>query len=440
MKPLKITIIGGGSYQWTKKLFTDFALEPMLNGSRLMLHDINEEALEIMSAICRMINVTTAAGWNIETALNLDEALQDSDVVIVQISVGDFEAMRPDIEISAQYGVDQTVGDTVGPGGLSRALRSIPVILDIATKMEQLAPQAWLINLTNPMTTITRAINKYTHVKAIGLCHEVNKIRQRLQAIFNLESEAELSFKVGGVNHFTWLTDFKVRNEDGFELLIQYYRKGRLKFITDCESNDPFDNRFLLTLKLFYLFGVLPAAGDRHLAEFFPYFLKPESLSTYGIKLTGIDFRITKREQNKEQYLKILAGHSKLAITKSLEEISNLVVALFYGKPALRTVNLPNMGQIDNLPRETVVETLAFVNLGQVTPLAIGNMPNSIAGLLHRHIYNQELIVDSAFLGSKPKALQALINDPLISGVDQAEQLLDALLLANRNWLPRFFK
>jgi alpha-galactosidase len=438
LDPLKIIVIGGGSYQWTEKIFIDYVLEEQLDGSTFVLHDIDPEALDIMGRVCEKIVDETDSRWEVKTTLDLEEALDGADVVIIQISTGGFETMRSDIEIPSKFGIYQSVGDTVGPGGLSRALRGIPVILNIAYKMEDICPDAWLINLTNPMTTITRAVNKYTDIKTIGLCHEVNKIRELIKDIFDLESENEMSFTVGGVNHFTWITNLNIKGENGLDLLLEYYRKGKLQYITDYKTENPFYNRFLLNLHLLEIFGALPAAGDRHVAEFFPYFLQPEQQKKYGLELTTLDYRIKKKDKNKKRYLKIIDGKEELKLFKSLEEISDLVIGLFGGKPRLRTMNLPNSGQINNLPNDAVVETMAVASYNTVSPLTIGQLPSNVLNLISRHLLNQEKIVDAAYYGDKNMALQVLLSDPLvINGPDEVKKMLEEMLKANKKWMPQ---
>jgi len=376
---------------------------------------------------------------------NQQEALEDADYVILTITVGGFDTMQHDLEIPYKYGIYQSVGDTVGPGGLSRALRSLPVVLDIAKDMAKLCPRAWLINITNPMTTITRVVSKRSSSRCIGLCHELFGTMRRLQKLFGLTNwRKEITVTAGGVNHFVWILDMRINGRDGFEMLRQYLsdaerlkeRKGRTPDVSPLFTTDA------LKFELFKTYGYLPAAGDRHIAEFFPYFLGAEvnKGADFGVRLTTIDTRRDKWSPRDQQRVRdLIAGREKLSKEKSQEAVSNVIASLAGGIPLIEIMNLPNRGQIDNLPREAVVETLGCVRQDTAQGLAIGNLSEPILGWVQGHVVNQEMTVEAALDGDRKLALQVLLNNPMTCNFREAGKMLDELLEANRKYLPRFF-
>src|SRR4051812_6588180 len=215
---MRIVIVGGGSRQWGPKLCADILTTPSLADATIVLQDIDEDALPPIAALCERIGREVGAHATIEGTTDRRRALEGADFVAVTISTGGFTSMAHDLDIPARYGVRQSVGDTCGPGGINRSLRNIPVLLDIARDMEEQCPDAWLLNLTNPMTCLTRAINKETSIKAVGLCHEV-VIMSWIVAIALGVPADETDFAISGVNHLPWITELTVRGEDGFTAL-----------------------------------------------------------------------------------------------------------------------------------------------------------------------------------------------------------------------------
>src|SRR3954454_23500302 len=216
--PMRITIIGGGSYQWTPKLLVDFVNTPVVRDAEVVLHDIDPAPLPRMVELARHLAAVRGVSLTARATTDRRDALRDADFVVVNISTGGFRSMRHDLEIPERHGVRQAVGDTVGPGGVMRALRTIPVFLDIARDIEELCPDAWVLNLTNPMTTICRALTRETSLKTVGLCHEIT-ITQFLLSLLLDESFLDLPLTVGGVNHLPFVTALDVAGDDGFDLL-----------------------------------------------------------------------------------------------------------------------------------------------------------------------------------------------------------------------------
>lgn len=434
----RIAIIGGGSFNWTPILLQDLALTPGI-AAHVTLQDIAPEPLEGMLRLGQRIIDAAGADLTLDVTTERAHALQDADYVIVTINVGGLRAMQHDLEIPAKYGVYQSVGDTVGPGGLSRALRNIPVMVEIAQDMERVCPEAWLLNITNPMTTITRAVTKTSTIRTVGLCHEIDNVRQGLLKMFDA-SEDEVELIVAGTNHLPWFLDLRVRGEDGFRMLRDYVASGKPIPLKEGYTGprEPFQDHWQLKLALFEAYGALPAAGDRHLAEFFPYFLRDEAGrgKEFGVLLTSIEQRVEIGANARARYSAWMDGSETPSLARSHEAVAPIIAALAQGRSLKTVVNLPNTGQIDNLPRDAVVETLGIVGPTGAHGIAAGALPPAILNTVHPHVINQEMIVQAALTGDRTMLLQALLNDPLTRDFRTAGRMLDELLEAHAALIP----
>ncbi|HEY2429697.1 MAG TPA: hypothetical protein VGI06_12255, partial [Acidimicrobiales bacterium] len=282
---MQVTIIGGGSYQWSPKLMTDLLGTPSLAGAHLTLMDIDPEPLPKMEALFGVANETLGAKATVSTTTDRRRALDGADFVVVTISTGGFASMAVDLDVPARYGIRQSVGDTVGPGGINRSLRNIHVLTAIARDMEEICPEAWLLNITNPMTCLTRAASRESSVKTVGLCHEVGNYCLDVAIAFGQPWEA-VRPTITGVNHFPVVTALDVGGADGLALLRDLVEEvGGLAGLVPTPGQEPaepfskldFARRHVLSLTLLDRWGALPAAGDRHLAEFLPSVLTEAS-------------------------------------------------------------------------------------------------------------------------------------------------------------------
>ena len=294
----QVTIVGGGSYQWGPELMADLFGTPALAGMHLVLEDIDPAPLPKMEALAHKLKDAMGARATVATSTDLRAALDGADFVIVCISTGGFRSMAVDLDVPAAHGITQTVGDSVGPGGVNRALRNIPVLVGVGKAMEECCPDAWLFNITNPMTTLTRAVSRETGIKTVGLCHEVGNFCMDLAIALGRPGDA-VSASVTGVNHFPVLTSLEVDGEDGFDVLRKLVDEvGGLDSLAPYEgrpeaekfSKLDFAQRHLFKLTLLDRWGTFPAAGDRHIAEFVPFALTPESDwgARYNIELSPI--------------------------------------------------------------------------------------------------------------------------------------------------------
>ena len=447
---MQVTIIGGGSYQWSPKLVTDLLGTPSLAGIHVVLMDIDPEPLPKMEALFRRANELLGAKATVASTTDRRLALDGADFVVVTISTGGFESMTVDLDVPAKYGIRQSVGDTVGPGGISRSLRNIPVLVGIARDMEECCPEAWLLNITNPMTCLTRSVTKETSIKAVGLCHEVGNFCLDLAVAFGQPWEA-VRPTVVGVNHFPVVTSLDLAGADGLAILTNMVDElGGLDALAPAaalEEAEPFSKldfgrRHLLSLALLERWGALPAAGDRHLAEFLPFILTERSGwgATWGIELCPI----SRREEDQAGFVAdvdaILAGEREVETWQSGELVAPVIDSLVTGTRREVPLNLPNAGQCPQLPTDCVVESICVVDgegmRGRDTPTA----PAPLAEVLRRQVAVQELTVAAAVCGDRNAARSAFALDPLAGRGDLADidAMVDDLMAGTLRWLPQF--
>jgi len=428
MAGVKTVFIGGGSFHWGPDIIRDFIVTPELQDGLLVLHDINPEAARANQKIANMMKEQAGASLAIEVEDNRRSALREADYVVLAISTGGLEAWRLDMEIPDKYGCRQTIADTVGPGGMSRALRNIPVIVGIAGDMEEICPKAWLLNVTNPMTALTRAVWKATGITCIGLCHEVYGLLGYLERTFGM-TRADISYNFAGINHCGWILELTVKGRDGVQMLREYWAEhgGR---------------KDTVAAVLLDAYGYLPVWNGRHLSEFFPHFLTEES--GWGEKYGFLDQMVTVKDRfasvarRREHWLKMQQGEDLPALELGGEPIVPIILARETGKEYDFIANWPNRGQIANLPMEAVVETRAIADERGVTPFSAGYLPEAVRAVLARHVSNQELIVHAGLTGDYAAVLQAFANDPLVRSLESAKGMLDELLAAHREYLPQF--
>ena len=434
----KVTLVGGGSPLWTPGLLRDIMVNPTLGDTEVVLHDVDRDALDLQLAVAAALRARTASPVTVTGTTQLDRALDGADHVVVSISTGGLEAMRHDLEIPAAFGIHQSVGDTVGPGGLARALRAVPVMTDLARAVERLAPRARIINLTNPMTVLCRAMSQATSVPVVGLCHEVSNVRAHLALVLDVP-ETSLRLDVAGVNHLPWVVRLDADGEDGLARLARLAADGPPPPPAGHPGRSTID-RWQVKLALLRLTGCLPAAGDRHVAEFFPFFLSAtaDRGRAWGVELTTVSERRRRRATDIARCRSLVNRPEIADLTPSREQLAPLLAALAGGPPARLVVNLPNRGQLPQLPPDVVVESYVQVDAGGLHPETGVVMPPVVAGWVRRHVENQELTVAAARHGDRRAALQVLLCDPLLSDLRVAEPLLGALLAAHRQYLPQF--
>ncbi|MBV8950516.1 MAG: hypothetical protein JOZ99_06560, partial [Actinobacteria bacterium] len=349
----------------------------------------------------------------------------------------------------------QSVGDSVGPGGISRALRNIPVLVGIARDMEELCPDAWLLNITNPMTTLCRAVTRTTSVKTVGLCHEIAGTRWTLANLLGGGYDA-VDLTITGVNHLPVITELRVDGVDGFERLRELveHPEAHASELLEIDLPDDLDDTIRaqltkgpvlasnrLKFELFRRFGALPGAGDRHLAEFFPGFLTESSGwgAQWGVKLTTIADR--ERDQGGHiERLEELLGMEEVPTTPSGEIVAPLIDCFLTGTRREFPLNLPNTGQCPDFPPDVIVESMGVADGDGIRGRDRAVAPPVLGEYLRRVSASQELTVEAALTGSRETAFEAMLADPLAGRIDfdQLACMTGEMIDATKQWLPQF--
>ena len=436
----KLAIIGGGSRYWARDLMKDLAVKAGFDGE-ISLYDLNHEAARKNVEISKRIfgRPEAVSNFKVRAMKTLAGCLKGADFVVISIEPGPTELRYADLEIPHAHGVVQPVGDSTGPGGWLRGLRAIPVFEDFARAIMANCPKAWVINYTNPMTLCTRALYAAEpEIKAFGCCHEVFGTQHRLRGVaqdaFGMEDIRlpEVEVNINGVNHFTWVTEAHCRGVDLFPALRE--RISQPDFFADrtrdarkrVRNKRYFGSHCLVSLDLFRRFGALGAAGDRHLAEFVPWYARDEkTLHRWGVVCTPYSYRLESRGKKDVS----VDTYAQAAINPSGEEGVEQIEALLGLRHLDTNVNLPNRGQSPELPWDAVVETNAAFRRDRVTPLLAHPLPSSAHSLVSRVVDVQEALLSAALARDLDAAREALFLDPLITlSTDRCAAMADAML------------
>jgi len=437
---LKIAYIGGGSRDWARKLMIDLALCPDLTGE-VMLEQLGNWMQSQPGVLSQ---------WRYTAVPTLRETLKNADFVIISIQPGSLELMRDEIALCEQYGLYYPVGDTTGAPGLIRGLRSASTYKGFAQALAAYCPNAWIINYTNPMSICTRTLTRVApELKVFGCCHEVFSTQEMLANIaaryLNIEvpPRSEIHVNVLGINHFTWVNKATYQGEDILELLKHYLEQPdvlRTYTQEEVESfNDWFHSIDQVKFNLFKRFGILAAAGDRHLVEFLPGFIRsPETLFEWGVIRTPVSWRIERWMTAPQKTRDLIDGVTPLVLESSGEEGVSMIKDLLGLGDLVTNINMENIGQISNMPLHAVVETNAHFSRDSVVPLAAGALPAAgIAPLVNQHSANQELVIEAALTEDTDLAFQAFFNDPSNHlPLDDCWELFNKMLQLNKEDLP----
>ena len=451
---LKIAYIGGGSRGWAYGLMGDLAQEPALSGT-VNLYDIDQEAAlqneKIGNALSKRKDVV--GKWKYKAKPTLASALKGADFVIISILPGTFDEMESDVHQPEKYGIYQSVGDTTGPGGIVRALRTIPMFEEIALAVKQNCPNAWVINFTNPMTVCVRTLYKvFPEIKAFGCCHEVFGTQElmihMLKEKYGFVAQRNMiKTNVVGVNHFTWITEAKYQDIDIYKVYADFVAENPQGFASHTDENwvkIPGANRQQVKFDLFRRYGVIAAAGDRHLAEFcngYWYLKDLETVKSYGFTLTPVSYRKNELVERLERSRKLASGEEEYKLRKSGEESVRQLKALLGLGDIVTNVNVPNRGQVANNPLDAVVETNAHFSADSVRPVFAGNVPEKVNALVMRIIEEQEAVVEAGLTGDYELAFSVFVNNPNVNlPIDQARKLFDEMLENTKKYLPAYEK
>ncbi|WP_137290533.1 family 4 glycosyl hydrolase [Natronorubrum halophilum] len=447
---VEIGYVGGGSQGWAHTLINDLAQCGDVAGT-VALYDVDYEAAVRNAELGnRVVDREDADGdWTFEAYRELGDTLADADFVVCSIQDPPAETFVHDIDVPKQYGIHQPVADTVGPGGILRSMRAIPQYRTIAATIRERCPDAWVINYTNPMTVCTRTLyEEFPDINAIGLCHEVFKFQEQFADIAERYVDGaddvdpdEIHVNVKGINHFTWIDEARWRGRDLYRFLDD--ELAARKPLADFDPGEMADasywvNNYRVAFDLYERFGLLAAAGDRHLVEFVPWYLDledPEELHRWGIRFTPSSARLpdgdgpTRTERH-------LAGDEEFELHESGEEAVDIVRALLGIEPVETHLNYPNEGQVADLPEGAVVETNALLTGDDVSPITAGSLPREVRSLVLTHVNNQETLVEAGFDGDLDRAFRVFLSDPLVTFErDAAEALFVELVDREREYL-----
>lgn len=462
----KITFMGAGSTIFAKNILGDSMLTPALQNSEIALYDIDATRLKESKAVIETLNKNVNAGRAKITAhlgvANRKKALKGANYVVNAIQVGGYEPSTViDFEVPKKYGLRQTIADTLGIGGIFRALRTIPVMIDFARDIEEVCPDAWLLNYTNPMAMITGGVLRGSDVKAVGLCHSVQVCAETLlRDVGMLDSVKKPNWKISGINHMAWLLELKDGDTDiypeakrraahavktvqkaGKDLSPENIRKLKgEKWLESCAKDVQHD---MVRLDMIKHFGCYITESSEHNAEYTPYWIKsqhPELIDIYGIPLDEYPRRCVNQIANWKKQSKEMVGNPALTHKRTHEYGSYIMEALETDAPFRIHGNVMNYGLISNLPEKAVVEVPCLVDRNGIHPCQVGNLPEQLAGLNRTNINPQILAVEAALEGSRDKVYQAAYLDPHTSAelpLAQIRSLCDDLIKAHGSMLPK---
>ena len=455
MKDVKIAYIGGGSRGWAWTFMTDLALEKKLSGT-IRLYDIDEDAAKNNEVIGNHLSERHEAvgKWRYETVKTLEEALTEIDFVVISVLPGTFDAMYSDVHLPERHGIYQSVGDTAGPGGMIRALRTIPIFVEIAEAIKAFAPKAWVINYTNPMSLCVKTLYKiFPEIKAFGCCHEVFGTQNVLKGILEKDcgfakiDRHDIRINVLGINHFTWLNDASYRGMDLFPIYKNYVDKHFAEGYEDTEehwANKSFECLQRVKFDLFNRYGYIAAAGDRHLAEFVngeEYLKDPQTVQDWDFGLTTVAWRKEDLIARQEKSNRLASFEEEVKLEETGEEGILLIKALCGLGSVVSNVNIPNSGrQIKNLPEDAIVETNALFERDSILPVYAGEMPQNLLELMMPHIENHERIYEAAITANIELVVEAFATDPLIGNrlsEKENRQLVLDMINNTKEYLPK---
>lgn len=433
VEDIQIAYIGGGSRGWAWSFMTDLAREEQIAGT-IRLYDIDHEAAKANEIIGNhlMEREDACDKWNFKVIDSLQEVLTGADFVVISILPKTFDEMEVDVHMPERLGIYQSVGDTAGPGGMMRALRTLPIYVEFAKAIKEYCPKAWVINYTNPMSLCVKTLYEvFPEIKAFGCCHEVFGTQKVLAGIAKKElgieeiDRREIHVNVLGINHFTWFDYASYKGYDLFPIYRKYIEEHFEEGYNDPDRNwmnSSFNCAHRVKMDLFRRYGLIAAAGDRHLVEFMPgdeYLKDPETVKSWKFGLTTVQWRKDDLQKRLERSRKLVSGEEEIDLKPTGEEGILLIKALCGLDRMVSNVNIPNKGrQIANLPENAIVETNAVFERDAIRPVLAGSLPENVRQLILPHVENHERIMKVVLGGNKDVDLivEAFLHDPLVKG------------------------
>ncbi len=465
--PPKIVVLGAGSAIFGLGAMATLIKAPRLKRAELCLVDINEQGLETMTALAEKMNQAWDAGMTIRSSTDRRDLLPGADFVIVSVQVGQREAVwEMDWQIPLRHGVHQPYAENGGPGSIAHTFRNLPVILAIARDMEELCPDAWYINLVNPLIRLTLGVHRYTTIKVLGLCHQLlwgyamagailaDRYGIQVPENFNVHTDADnlpyfipvaragyehLDIKAAGINHFSWIVDIRDKHtgEDLYPELRERWLGGYRS------SFEP------LTREMFAIFGLMPTPGDSHLCEFLPFVADPitKPWEKYHLRLQSWEGNRRRRAQRWALAQSLLSDETPIEEMRNMwqfnileEPVAEMIEALTFNDNAyFEQLNIPNSdGLIPNLPKDAIIEVPGVLSGFGIQGLGFPPLPEGIAALCRRELELSSLVVDAGVTGDRQLALQALLLDPMVTDIDTARAILNDFLVEFADYLPQF--
>ena len=433
---IKVTFMGAGSTVFARNVLGDCMCTPALHGLDIALYDIDPVRLEESQRMLEAINRNVHADATIKSYLGVEnrrEALRGADFVVNAIQVGLYEPCTViDFEVPKKFGLRQTIADTLGIGGIFRALRTIPVMMDFAEDMKAVCPNAWFLNYTNPMAMLTGAMLRMTDIRTVGLCHSVQVCAKSLFESVGMENDPDVQTKIAGINHMAWLLEITKNGKDLYPEI-----KARAEALTEKHNN-------MVRLEIMKRFGYYVTESSEHNAEYMPFFIKdkyPELIDRFNIPLDEYPRRCVRQIEDWKTRSETLTRDPNLSHERTHEYASYIIEAMVTNKPYKIGGNVLNTGLITNLPRNAVVEVPCLVDASGVSPTYIGDLPEICAALNRTNINVQLLTIEAARTLKKECIYQAAMMDPHCQSelsIDDIIKLCDALIEAHKGWLPEF--
>jgi len=435
---------------FARNLLCDIFSFPELRDITVMLEDLDERRLDMTYKLARRLVEQEGYPAKIERTTNQKEALKGSDFVIVMFQVGGLEAYDIDKKIPLKYGVDQTVGDTLGPGGTFRGIRSIPALIDICRDMEQVCPNAILLNYANPMAALMWAVNKATKIQSVGLCHSVQATTRQLAGYIGAgpwenypftEEEWEIffyapipegiNFYVAGINHQAWYLKYEVDGEDAYPKIREAYDNPKV-YKADA-----------VRFEILKHFGYFVTESPHHMSEYVPYFRKNPDMVKRFVKRRWdyYDICVQKKDTLDAEIQKQIDGKEKIKVRASVEYGSQIIHSVVTGKQIRINGNVNNSGLITNLPKDCCVEVPCLIDKNGINPCYVGEIPPQLAAINRTNINVQSLIVEAALNKDREAVYHAVMVDPLTSALltlDDMRKLVGEMFDAEKQWLPGF--
>jgi alpha-galactosidase len=427
----KTVFLGAGSTVFARNLLGDILGHEELAGSEIVLHDIDEERLATSELVARRVCEALKAPATVTATTDRRAALDGADFAINMIQVGGYEPCTvTDFEVPKRFGLRQTIGDTLGIGGIMRGLRTIPVLLSMCHDMEDLCPDVWFLNYTNPMAINCRAINRASRIRTVGLCHSVQGTAFELSLDLGIPY-GEIDYLAAGINHMAFYLRLERDGEDLYPRLQALARSG------------PIPNDNLVRYDVLRHLGYFVTESSEHFAEYVPWYIKrdrPELVDRLNIPLDEYPRRCLAQIANWEAERRRLEGDGAIEVLPSFEYAATIIRSIVTGKPRVIYGNVANDGLIDDLPTGCTVEVPCLVDGNGVQPTRIGALPPQIAALIRTNVNVHELTVEAALTGRLDHVYHAAMLDPHTAAEldpDQITDLVDALLSAHGEWIPR---